>query len=137
MLVSDLVFVSPGWDQRAIVFFIFMSLILSNQIHHSSLAHRLIFRSSSSADLLRDFLWTKRLEERQRIPVRGRNFLAGEDRNFRNLAAFLRWRGGYLLLMLPKAGYLVLYAAFFEGQAATIAVSNEPQHGKAWTKTTA
>ena len=92
------------------------------------------FRSSSSADLLRDFLWTKRLEERQRIPVRGRNFLAGEDRNFRNVAAFLRWRGGHLLLMLPKAGYLLLYAAFFEGQAATIAVSNEPQHWQTMDK---
>jgi len=36
--------------------------------------------------------------------------------------------------MLPKAGYLLLYAAFFEGQAATIAVSNEPQHWQTMDK---
>jgi hypothetical protein len=87
------------------------------------------FRTSASAELLRKFLWTKSLEERQQIPLRGRNFIAPSDPNFANLAAFLRWPGGHVLVMLPWA-VLTLYVAFFEGQSATVAITNEPEHWK-------
>src|SRR5262249_27724892 len=40
------------------------------------------FRRSESADLLRKFLWTRKLEDRQKIPFRGRNFIADPDPNF-------------------------------------------------------
>jgi hypothetical protein len=86
------------------------------------------FRNSASADLLGKFLWTRSFEERQKIPVRGRNFLAAVDPNFANVATFLRCTGGHFLVMLPQAGFLILYVAFFEGQAATICITNEPEH---------
>jgi HNH endonuclease len=86
------------------------------------------FRSSESADLLRKFLWTKKIGDRQKIPVSGRNFAAEKDPNFAKLAAFLRWPGGHILVMVPTPKGLMLYAAFFEAQAATIVISNERDH---------
>ncbi|HXM28620.1 MAG TPA: hypothetical protein VN957_21550 [Chthoniobacterales bacterium] len=86
------------------------------------------FRSSEYAALLRKFLWTKKLQDRQKIPILGRNFIAESDPNFTKVASFLRWPGGHILVIWPTARALVLYAAFFEKQAATIVVSNEPSH---------
>lgn len=86
------------------------------------------FRSGASADLLRKFLWAKKFEDRQKIPIPGRNFIAERDPNFAKLTSFLRWPGGHILVMLPTAKGLTLYVAFFEAQAATIVISDEPDH---------
>ena len=81
------------------------------------------FRQSASAKLLREFLWTPNLQKRQEIPVLGSNFFMPIDAH---LTALLHWAGGHLLLMLPFANRLILYASFFEKQTATILISSDP-----------
>jgi HNH endonuclease len=89
------------------------------------------FRGSESADLLRKFLWTRKLEDRQRIPFRGRNFISDPDPNFARMAEFLSWPGGHLVMMLPRGRFFMMYAKFFDGESATGLISNEPEH---WRK---
>jgi hypothetical protein len=81
------------------------------------------FRQSVSADLLRKFLWTPDFQKRQQIPVSGSNFLEPIEPR---LTALLHWPGGHLLLMLPWAHRLILYASFFEKQTATTLISSDP-----------
>ena len=85
------------------------------------------FRRSKSADLLRRFLWTRKLEDRQNIPFRGRNFISDPDPNFARMAEFLSWPGGHVVMMLPRGGFFMMYAKFFDGQAATGLISDEPE----------
>jgi hypothetical protein len=86
------------------------------------------FRRSESADLLRKFLWTRKLEDRQKVPFRGRNFISDPDPNFARMAEFLGWPGGHVVMMLPRGRFFMMYAKFFEGQSATGLISNEPEH---------
>jgi len=86
------------------------------------------FRRSESADLLRKFLWTRKLEDRQKISFRGRNFISDPDPNFARMAEFLSWPGGHVVMMLPRGRFFMMYAKFFEGQSAKSLISNEPEH---------
>ena len=70
------------------------------------------FRRSESADLLRKFLWTRKLEDRQRISFRGRNFISDPDPNFARMAEFLSWPGGHVVMMLPRGRFFMLFRCF-------------------------
>ena len=70
------------------------------------------FRRSESADLLRKFLWTRKLEDRQKISFRGRNFISDPDPNFARMAEFLSWPGGHVVMMLPRGRFFMLFRCF-------------------------
>ena len=85
------------------------------------------FRGSQSASLLRTCLWAANITELRSVLIRGSGFLGGIDKRVRDS---LKWPGGHTLALFPSRDFLILYAAFFERQAATILISNEPSHWK-------
>jgi hypothetical protein len=85
------------------------------------------FVSSSSAALLRQFMWTRTVQDRATIPVSGSSFLSG---GFDGILKHLLWPGGHFIMLLNDGPSLRLIVNFYESQPALVTVSNEPSHWK-------
>lgn len=85
------------------------------------------FKDSQSADLLREFMWTKEVDKRHNIPVKGRGFL-GHQSNFGKIDEILKWPGGHSFAMMPTGDSLALYSNFYEESSAAIQITNEKKH---------
>jgi hypothetical protein len=86
------------------------------------------FADSTSADLLRRFLWTKNPKERRDIPIMGTGFF---NESHDKLDKILSWGGGHVIALLPIEDALGLYVSFYETYCSMIKVSSEPEH---WVK---
>ena len=84
------------------------------------------FKESKSADVLREFIWTKEVDKRHEIPIRGANFI-GHDNRYK-LDKILKWEGGHTFAMMPTNDSVALYTNFYEESSAVIQVSNENAH---------
>lgn len=84
------------------------------------------FKESKSADLLRKFMWTKEVDKRHKIPIRGTGFLGHKKWN--NLNEILKWEGGHTLALMSTNDSIALYTNFYEESSAVIQVSNEKEH---------
>jgi hypothetical protein len=70
------------------------------------------FRTSRSANLLRDYLWQKDWQKREQMGLYRSGFIGGD----RRLTDFLKWPGGHVLTFLKRGHMLLLNAHFFEMQ---------------------
>lgn len=84
------------------------------------------FKKSESADLLRKFMWTKTVQDREKLPVKIHNFTSSIVNE--QLKKFLSWDGGHLIHIMPYNNKLLLYVNFYGGQEATVLISSEPEH---------
>jgi HNH endonuclease len=82
------------------------------------------FQTSRSAELLRDYLWQKEWLKRQQTGLQLTGWIGGDSR----LSQFLEWPGGHILTLLNWNQMLFLNAHFLEMQAATMLISDQPEH---------
>lgn len=86
------------------------------------------FKKSESADLLRNFMWTKSSEKRSKIPLPGKGF---SSKIFSDgMRKIMKWSGGHILYILPQNDRLFLYTNFYDMQEGLVLISSEPEHWK-------
>lgn len=85
------------------------------------------FIKSESADLLRQFMWTKDAKEREKIPVLGSRFL---DKRSDLLKKILCWPEGHFIALIESEDSLYLFTSFYGNQNSAIKISSEPEHWK-------
>ncbi len=83
------------------------------------------YQDSNSANLLRNFMWCKDINERKKIPVSGVDFLAGQ---FNGISELLSWNDGHVLMIMPIKNELVLFSSFYGKQTALMQISHESDH---------
>jgi hypothetical protein len=84
------------------------------------------FMTSASADLLREFMWTKDYGKRKLIPVRGTGFLGEMPGLAQN--NLLKWDGGHVLALINLKNEIVLYSNFYGTQEGLMLVSDYAGH---------
>ncbi|OAB38319.1 hypothetical protein [Paenibacillus glacialis] len=82
------------------------------------------FTISSSASLLRTFMWTKSLNERQQLKLHGSGFLGGTEDSLKQI---LNWPGGHVIALIADNNNLNLYCSFYGVQNAIVRISSEPE----------
>lgn len=83
------------------------------------------FIESESADLLRQFMWTKNHEIRSNIPLHGSGLFSG---NFGRLGEFLKWPGGHSLSIIKDWDNCSLAISLYEEHMGLIKITSEPEH---------
>lgn len=82
------------------------------------------FAVSSSASLLRTFMWTKSQNERQQLKLHGSGFLEGTPDSLKQI---LNWPGGHVIALITDNNNLNLYCSFYGFQNAVVRVTSEPE----------
>lgn len=85
------------------------------------------FKNSEDADLLRAGLWTKKLEDRKKLKIRGSNFLGGKEHK-ENLDEIFKWPGGHCLAVIKNQNGILLFCNFYEQNSAAIKISGNVSH---------
>jgi hypothetical protein len=85
------------------------------------------FVTSRSAQMLRDFMWTRNAAAREGIRFEGSGFRTGA---LSNMGHLLAWPGGHTLFLVPVGDRLVLGCFFYGRQCAMVTVTDESAHWK-------
>jgi hypothetical protein len=86
------------------------------------------FKTSEDASLLRNFMWTKKKEERDKIPIQGSGFFNSEK--MKEVDEFLKWEGGHTINLMKIEDSLILYANFYGQSGNVIKITNNKSHWK-------
>ena len=86
------------------------------------------FLVSDDAKKLRDFLWERDRERRDRLRLRGTTFLGSPEKG---LSEVLSIEFGHTIAMIPVDGRLALFVSFYGKSTAVIIVSEDKNH---WRK---
>ncbi len=85
------------------------------------------FGQSESAGLLRRLMWTKKTEDRKRLPIYGAGFIRNSGNELNNI---LNWENGHVIAITINENGLSLYVNFYEKNSAVILITNEEEHWK-------
>ena len=83
------------------------------------------FQESESANKLRQYMWTKRREDRRNSGIHGSSFFSEQVEPLKQM---LKWPSGHVIHMMSTGDKLGLYISIFESQAATIEISSDFKH---------
>ena len=83
------------------------------------------FQDSESANKLRQYMWTKRREDRRNLGIHGSSFFSEHVERLRQI---LKWPSGHVIHMMSTGDKLALYISIFEYQAAIIEISSDFKH---------
>jgi len=80
------------------------------------------YKTSHDASLLRNFMWAKKKEDRDKIPIHGSGFF-NSDR-LKEVDTYLKWEGGHIINLMVIGDSLVLYANFYGQNGNLIQISS-------------
>lgn len=84
------------------------------------------FKQSSDADLLRQYMWTKDNDERNKIPIHGSGLMNGSD--LKQIDEFLKWEGSHVIGLFENNDQLSLYTNFYGWKGSLIQISRHKEH---------
>ncbi len=86
------------------------------------------YKRSADASLLRQFMWSRKKEERDKIPIHGSGFFSAE--RMKEVISHLNWDGGHIINLMAIGDSLALYTNFYGQNGSLMQISNDPSHWK-------